>query len=275
VSPEYFRAVGVSVLRGRAPGERDTPASPPVLAVNEALARRDFPGEDPVGKRISFGVRPGGEPYWFQIVGVVTDVRSTEIQTEPAPEIYTSYLQDPFAGMSYVVRSAVEPESLAPAVREAVRSVDRAQPVAEFRTLENLVGEAVAEPRLNSILLGVFAGLALALAAAGIYGVMSYAVSQRTHEIGIRIALGAQDRDVLRFVVGQGMVLAAAGVGVGLFASFAVTRLMSGLLYGVSPSDPATLVFVSLTLLSVALAACLVPARRAMKVDPMVALRHE
>src|SRR5215213_4580045 len=275
VSPEYFRAVGVSLLRGRAPDERDSPASPPVLVVNEALARRDFPGEDPVGKRISFGVRPGGEPYWFQIVGVVADVRSMEVQTEPPAEIYTSYLQDPFAGMSYVVRSTVEPESLAPAVREAVRSVDRAQPVAEFRTLENLVGEAVAEPRLNSILLGLFAGLALALAAAGIYGVMSYAVTQRTHEIGIRIALGAQGRDVLRFVVGQGMALAAAGVGLGLVASFAVTRLMSGLLYGVSPSDPATLAFVSLTLLSVALAACIVPARRAMKVDPMVALRHE
>ena len=275
VSPEYFRAVGVSVMRGRVPDERDTPASPPVLAVNEALARRDFPGQDPVGKRISFGVRPGGEPYWFQIVGVVADVRSMEVQTEPPAEIYTSYLQDPFAGMSYVVRSSVEPESLAPAVREAVRSVDRAQPVAEFRTLENLVGEAVAEPRLNSILLGLFAGLALALAAAGIYGVMSYAVTQRTHEIGIRIALGAQSGDVLRFVVGQGMALAAAGVGVGLAASFAVTRLMSGLLYGVSPSDPATLALVSLTLLSVALAACLVPARRATKVDPMVALRHE
>ncbi len=275
VSPDYFRAAGVPVLSGRVPGERDTAAAPLVLAVNQALARRDFPGEDPVGKRISYGIRPDGQPSWFEIVGVVADVRSEEPGTVPAPEIYTSYLQDPFAGMSYVVRSAVEPESLAPAVREAVRAVDRAQPVAEVRSLEQLVGESVAQPRFNSLLLGLFACMALLLAAAGIYGVMSYAVTQRSHEIGIRIALGAQGRDVLRLVVGHGMALALAGVGVGLVAALALTRLMRSLLYGVSAADPLTFVGVALLITAVALLASYVPARRATKVDPMVALRYE
>jgi putative ABC transport system permease protein len=275
VSPGYFDAVGVGVVRGRVPDERDTPGQPLVLAVNQSLARRDFPGEDPVGKRISYGIRPDGQPSWFQIVGVVSDVRNMELGTEPSPEIYTSYLQDPFAGMSYVVRSSVEPESLVPSVREAVRGVDKAQPVADVRTMEQLVGEAAAEPRLNSLLLGLFACMALVLAAAGIYGVMSYAVTQRTHEIGIRIALGAQGRDVLRFVVGQGMTLALAGVGLGLVAALALTRVMASLLYGVSATDPLTFAGVALLLSLVALLASYVPARRATKIDPMVALRYE
>jgi putative ABC transport system permease protein len=275
VSPGYFDAVGVAVVKGRVPDERDTPGAPLVLAVNQSLARRDFPGEDPVGKRISYGVNAQRQPIWFQIVGVVADVRNLELGTEPSPEIYTSYQQDPFAGMSYVVRSSVEPESLVPAVREAVRGVDRAQPVADVRTLEQLVGEAASAPRFNSMLLGLFACMALLLAAAGIYGVMSYAVTQRTHEIGIRIALGAQGRDVLRFVVGQGMTLALAGVGLGLVAALALTRVMSSLLYGVSATDPLTFAGVALLLTLVALLASYVPARRATKVDPMIALRYE
>jgi putative ABC transport system permease protein len=275
VSPDYFRAAGVAVVKGRVPGERDTDAAPRVLAVNQALARRDFPGEDPVGKRISYGIRPDGQPAWFEIVGVVSDVRSEEPGREAAPEIYVSYLQDPFAGMSYVARTSADPESLVPAVREAVRAVDRAQPVAEVRTMEQLVGESFAQPRFNSLLLGLFAGMALLLAAAGIYGVMSYAVTQRTHEIGIRIALGAQHGDVLRLVVGRGMALALAGVGLGLLAALALTRLLAGLLYGVRATDPLTFAGVALLLSAVALLASYVPARRATKVDPMIALRYE
>jgi putative ABC transport system permease protein len=275
VSPDYFNAVGASILRGRAPDERDVPGAPLAVAVNESLARRDFPGEDPLGKRISFGATREGQPIWFQIVGVVADVRSLELGAEPSPEIYTSYLQDPFAGMSYVVRSSVEPESLVPAVREAVRGVDRAQPVADVRTMEQIVTEAAAQPRFNSLLLGLFASMALLLAAAGIYGVMSYAVTQRTHEIGIRIALGAQDKDVLRFVVGQGMAMALTGVGAGVACALVLTRVMSSLLYGVSATDPATFAAVALLLTAVALLASYLPARRATKVDPMVALRYE
>jgi putative ABC transport system permease protein len=275
VSPDYFRAAGIAVVQGRVPGERDAANAPPVLVVNQALARRDFPNEDPVGKRISYGTGPDGQPIWKEIVGVVADVRSEEPGREAAPEIYASYLQDPFGGVSYVVRTSAEPESLAPGVREAVRALDKAQPVAEVRTMEQLVGQSFAQPRFNSLLLGLFACMALLLAAAGIYGVMSYAVTQRTHEIGIRIALGAQGRDVLRLVVGRGMLLALAGVGLGLAAALALTRLMSGLLYGVTATDPLTFAGVALLLSVVALLASYVPARRATKVDPMVALRYE
>ena len=275
VSPDYFRAAGIPLVKGRAIEGRDTADAPLVFVVNQALARRDFPNEDPVGKRISNGIGPDGQPNWREIVGVVADVRSEEPGREAAPEVYGSYLQDPFAGMSYVVRSSVEPEGLVPGVREAVRAVDRAQPVAEVRTMEQLVGESFAQPRFNSLILGLFACMALVLAAAGIYGVMSYAVSQRTHEIGIRIALGAQRGDVLRLVVGRGMAMALAGVGLGLVAALALTRVMASLLYGVSATDPLTFAAVALLLTLVALLASYVPARRATKVDPMIALRYE
>jgi putative ABC transport system permease protein len=216
-----------------------------------------------------------GQPIWFEIVGVVADVRSLELNTEPPPEIYTSYLQDPFAGMSFVVRSQVEPESLLPEVREAVRQIDKTQPVAEVREMEQIVSEAAAQPRFNTLLLGLFASVALLLAAAGIYGVMSYTVTQRTHEIGLRMALGAQASDVLRLVVGQGIRLTLVGLCVGTLCAFALTRVMTALLYGISPTDPATFVGGALVLAAVALVACYVPARRATRVDPLVALRYE
>jgi putative ABC transport system permease protein len=275
VSPDYFRAVNVPVVKGRFLDERDKAGSPLALVVNQSLARRDFPGEDPVGKRINMGNVSNGQPVWFQIVGVVGDVRSLELKSEPTPEIYTSYLQDPFAGMSYVVRSQVEPESLVTGVREAVRQIDKTQPVAEVRELEQIVSEASAQPRFNSLLLAVFAAVALLLAAAGIYGVMSYAVSQRTHEIGVRLALGAQRRDVFKLIMGEGARLILAGVGIGLAAALALTRVLAGLLFGVTANDPLTFAGVALFLISVAALACYVPARRATRVDPMVALRYE
>jgi putative ABC transport system permease protein len=177
--------------------------------------------------------------------------------------------------MSFVIRTTIEPASLASAVREAVREVDKEQPVAEIRTMENIVTDAVTQPRFNLVLLGIFGSIALILSAAGIYGVMSYSVTQRTPEIGIRMALGAQTSDVIKMVVGQGMMLAVIGIGIGLIASFALTHLMASLLYGVSATDPLTFTLISLLLLGVALGACFVPARRAARVDPMVALRHE
>jgi putative ABC transport system permease protein len=276
VSPEYFRAVNVPVMKGRAFETRDNDSAPRVVLVNQSLARRDFSGEEPVGKRINFGgTTPDGQPVWFEIVGVVADMRSLELNTEPVPEIYTSYLQDPFAGMSYVVRTAVEPESLVPAVRETVREIDKAQPVAEFKEMEQIVSEVAAQPRFNTLLLGLFAAVALLLAAAGIYGVMSYSVTQRTHEIGLRMALGAQTSDVIRLIVGQCIKLTLAGLALGLVCAYALTRVMAALLYGVSPTDPSTFASGALLLVIVALLACYLPARRASKVDPLVALRYE
>ncbi|HZG52347.1 MAG TPA: FtsX-like permease family protein, partial [Pyrinomonadaceae bacterium] len=276
VSPDYFRAVNVPVVKGRAFAARDNDSSPHVVLVNQTLVRRDFGGADPVGKRINLGgTAPDGQPIWQEIVGVVADVRSLELNTEPVPEIYTSYLQDPFASMSFVVRSSVGPESLVPAVREVVRQVDKAQPVAEVREMEQIVSEVAAQPRFNTLLLSLFAGVALLLAAAGIYGVMSYSVTQRTHEIGLRMALGAQTRDVIRLVVGQCIKLTLAGLALGLVGAFALTRIMAALLYGVSPTDPWTYACGALLLTAVALLACYLPARRASKVDPLVALRYE
>jgi putative ABC transport system permease protein len=276
VSPDYLRAVNVPLLKGRAFDARDNESAPRVVIVNQSLVRRDFAGEEPVGKRINLGgTTPDGQPSWWEIVGVVADVRSLELNTEPSPEIYTSYLQDPFAGMSYVVRTSVEPESLIPSVREAVRQIDKAQPVAEVREMEQIVSEVAAQPRFNTLLLGLFAGVALLLAAAGIYGVMSYSVTQRTHEIGLRMALGAQTSDVIRLVVGQGIKLTLVGLALGLACAFALTRVMAALLYGVSPTDPGTFAFGALLLVVVALLACYLPARRAAKVDPLVALRYE
>ncbi len=276
VSPDYFRAINVPILKGRALDAHDNVSAPLAILVNQSLVRRDFAGEEPLGKRINLGgTRPDGQPIWFEIVGVVADVRSLELNSEPTPEIYTSYLQDPFAGMSYVVRSQVEPESLIPAMREAVRQIDKAQPVAEVRELEQIVSEAASQPRFNTLLLSIFASVALLLVAAGIYGVMSYSVTQRTHEIGVRMALGAQTRDVIKLIVGQGIRLTLVGLAFGLVCAFALTRVMATLLYGVKPTDPSTFASGALLLTVVALLACYLPARRATKVDPLVALRYE
>jgi putative ABC transport system permease protein len=210
-----------------------------------------------------------------EIVGIVGDVKHWKLDRAPDPECYVSYQQVGTAYMSLVARGDAGPAALTSVLREAVREADSDQALAEVRTMEQVLANSVARQRFNTLLLGIFAAVALLLAAIGIFGVMNYSVAQRTHEIGIRIALGAQTRDVLKLVVGQGMVLTVAGIVVGLVASFALTRVMSSLLYGVSATDPVTFASVALVLAAVALLACYIPARRATRVDPMVALRYE
>jgi putative ABC transport system permease protein len=276
VSPNYFRALNIPVVQGRTFEERDTPSAPWVVMINQATADRDFAGENPVGKRLNFGgTGPDNQPLWMEIVGVAANVRSIELNSEPQPEIYTATSQDPFSGMSFVIRTTVEPETLTSAVRQAVQEVDRTQPMSEVRTMENIVSDSLMQPRFNLVLLGIFGSLALLLSAAGIYGVISYSVTQRTHEIGIRLALGAQAKDVLKMVVWQGMLLITMGIGLGLIGALFLTRLMAALLFGIKSTDPLTFAAVAAILAVVALAACLVPARRAAKTDPLVALRYE
>jgi putative ABC transport system permease protein len=272
VSSDYFRTMNIPIVQGRAFTERDSANAPPVIIVNQALARRDFPNESPVGKRVSLG-RDG--KVWWEIVGVAADVRNLELREEASPEFYTSALQDTWTGMSVVARTTVEPASLASEVRRIVAEVDKSAPVSEIQTMEHIVDEAVTQPRFNLFLLGLFGGIALLLSAAGIYGVTAYAVTQRTHEFGIRMALGAQVGDVLRMILGQGLRVIGAGVVIGLAASYALTRLLKTLLFGVSVTDPLTFVVIALGLMFVALLACYIPARRATKVDPLIALRYE
>jgi putative ABC transport system permease protein len=274
VSSDYFRALNIPIVQGRAFNERDTDQAPLVMIVNQALARRDIPGANPVGKRLSLGnTDRNGQPIWFEIVGVVANVRSPELAEAPQPEFYLSSLQDPFAEMSLVVRTSVEPASLASAVRQAAAEVDQTQPLSNLVTMETLVSESVSQPRFNLFLLGLFGGLALLLAAAGIYGVMAYGVAQRTNELGLRLALGAQTRDIMKLILRQGVRLISIGLALGLVAALALTRLMKSLLFGVSATDAATFAAVALLLMLVALLACWIPARRAAKVDPMIALR--
>jgi putative ABC transport system permease protein len=216
-----------------------------------------------------------GPERFREIVGIVGDVKQYGLDQPTTMQTYEPYLQTPFSDMTLIVRTEGDPTTLSAGVRSEVFSIDKDQPVSRVRTLEQVLSESVAKQRFAMLLLGIFAVVALVLAAVGLYGVMSYAVTQRTHEIGIRMALGAQRRDVLKLVVGQGMILALVGVGLGLVASFALTRVMTTLLFGVSATDPLTFLAIPALLTAVALGASFVPARRAMKVDPMIALRYE
>ncbi|HEV2915194.1 MAG TPA: ABC transporter permease [Pyrinomonadaceae bacterium] len=274
ISPEYLRALGIPLLKGRNFSSQDTSNAPKVLIINETLARRYFPGEDPIGKRVTPTI---AENFTAEIIGIVGDVRHMTLDTEVTPEFYVSHLQLPQPYMTIVARAAESSNaaSLTAGLRSAVQQVDADQPLSDVRTMEQVLADSTARRRFNTLLLGLFASLALVLAAVGIFGVMSYSVTQRTHEIGIRMALGARESDVLRMIVGQGMILAVIGLAVGLAAAFGLTRLMSSLLYGVSATDPLTFAGVSLLLAAVALVASYIPARRATKVDPMVALRYE
>lgn len=272
VSHDYFRSLSIPVLEGRSFTERDDANAPPVLIINQALAQQHFPNENPVGKRVSFD--PAGS-NWLEIVGVANNVRSLELREEAIPEFYFSYLQNPFESMSLAIKSRVEPMSLVSSVRQAVAEVNRSVPVSDVKTMDFIVDEAVTQPRFNLFLLGLFGAIALLLSAAGIYGVTAYTVNQRTHELGIRLALGAQVGDVLQLILRQGVVVIAIGLAVGLVAAFALTRFLRSMVFEVSVSDPLTFVAITLLLLFVGLLACYIPARRATKVDPLVALRYE
>jgi putative ABC transport system permease protein len=276
VSPRYFSTMGIQLLDGRVFEEgRDRADSPCVVVVAEAVARRYWPGDSALGKRVAPG-RVEKEDDWCQVVGVVKDVKQVDLTAEPRPQMYLTYEQAGFfAPRHLVVKTEGDPLALAGTVRKTVWEVDRDQPVSNVRTMEDVLSGSIARQRFSTLLLGVFAGLALVLAAVGIYGVMSYSMAQRTREIGIRMALGAQKRDVLKLAVAQGLKLVAVGVVIGLAGALALTRLMTSLLFGVSATDPATLVTISLILVAVALLASYIPARRAAKVDPLIALRYE
>ncbi len=280
VSPDFFRTMGIRVLQGRVFTPRDDAKSVPVIVVNKSMADQIWPGESPIGKRITFGDTEGPNVQWMEVVGVVANLHHRSLDQDPGQEVYWPQLQSPVGGqLSVVLKTAGDPTKLAGAVRAAVRSIDGDLPVERVRPLESVVAEALASSRFQTVLLGIFAGAALLLAAVGVYGVISYSVAQRTHEIGIRMALGARRPAVLGLVIRQGMALVLAGVGLGLVLSMILLRWLSerlaSFLYGGRAFDPLTLVAVPLVLLAVALLANWLPARRATRVDPLVALRSE
>ena len=276
VEPGYFRTVGIPLMKGRDFTAADDLEATPAVIINETLARQFFPQQDAIGKRIKPGIDNGYKTAPLrEIVGVVGDVRQYGLASAPGPEVYVPLAQSPLGSMNFVVHTDVDPLSVVGTVRQEMAEMDKNLPFYGVKTFHEYLGQGFAQPRFLTLLFGLFAALALALAAVGLYGLVSYFASQRTHEIGIRMALGAEERDVLRLVVGQGFKLTILGVAVGIAGSFALTRFLSSLLYGVKPTDPLTFIAVSLTLCAVALTASYIPARRAASVDPMVALRYE
>ena len=272
ISPGYFKALGIPVVRGRVFNQHDTEKSPMVAVVDQAFVDRHFPNENPIGRGIGIG---NGSDGFYRIVGVVGDVHYSGLDTTPAPSMYVPYKQDPYSGMWLVVRTIGDPAQYASLVRQSVREIDGSLPAYSIMPLEEIVSESIAQRRFPMLLLVLFALVALFLAAVGLYGVVAYAVSQRTQEIGVRMAVGASRGDVLRMVLVDGMKLALVGVALGLGAAIALAGYLASLLFSVTPFDPASYLVTAAILLAVAAFACYVPARRAMSVDPLVALRAE
>src|SRR6266545_1166052 len=272
----YFKTLGVSVLQGRDFNGRDNKKAPGVVIVNQAFARKFFPNEDPIGKRIKPGISTlETDPAMREIVGVVSDVRNRNLSSELRPGYFVPAAQIPFNQMTMVVRTTNDPHSLITAVQNEVHAMDRELPVFNVKTMDEYISATVAAPRFNATLLVIFSAVALVLTIVGLYGVMSYSVAQRTNEIGIRMALGAQTRDVMRLIVSQGFKLVLVGLAIGLAGAFALMRVIASLLFGVTTKDPLTFAAVAVLLAVVALLACYIPARRATRLDPLSALRYE
>ena len=277
VSPDYFRAMDIPLQRGRFFDAHDSADTQPVILVNRRLAEQYWPGQDPTGKRLKIGPIDSPNP-WLTVVGVVGDVRQSELYGDLRMDLYAPYAQDRrafIAPRDLVLRTKGDATSVASAVRQAVWAVDKDQPISNVRTMDQVFAAAISRERFQALMLGLFAALALVLACVGLYGVISYSVAQRTHEIGVRMALGAQPRDVLKLVIRQGMLLTLTGLGVGIVAGAIATRLLSDMLFGVTPRDPLTFIGVPVLLLLVAFLACYIPARRATRIDPLIALRYE
>ncbi|HSE38534.1 MAG TPA: FtsX-like permease family protein, partial [Blastocatellia bacterium] len=270
ISHDYLNAMGITLVKGRPFTEQETKEPTKKVIISEAFERAHFPDEDPLGKRLIIDL---GESVTCEIIGVTRDVKQFSLQSNAAPTMYLPSIE--IGRPTLVVRTTGDPLALTSAVRAAVQSVDKDQPVSNIASIAQIISNSVGEPRFRTLLLSVFAALALILAGVGIYGVMSYTVARRTHEIGIRMALGARPGDTIRLVVGEGLTLALIGVAVGLAGAFWLTRLLSSLLFGVSATDPLTFAVIAVLLTSVAAVACYIPARRAARVDPMIALRCE
>jgi len=269
VSPDYFRALRIRITQGRAFTERDRIGSPPVAVVNETLAQRIWPGESPLGKRLALGSDES------EVVGVFADIKQRQLDSEPRLQICVPVLQQPMRSMFLAARGSSEATMLLPAIRQRMAALDAELPLSDIALLEERVAGSIRRQRFAMLLLAIFAGTALALAAVGLYGVMSYLVAQRTREFGLRMALGAELRDMLKLIVGHGMKLVLAGLVLGVAGALALTKVLAGMLFNVRASDPATFVAVCTLLAAVGAMACYLPARRAAKVDPMVALRAE
>lgn len=277
VSPDYFRTLNIPLQRGRFFDSHDTPDSPPVIMISRQLAERYWPGQDPIGKRLKIGPVDSPNP-WLNVVGVVGDVRQAGLYGDPRMDLYSPYAQERRAFITprdLVLRTKGDAASVAASVRQAVWSVDKDQPISNVQTMDQVFSAAISQERFQALLLGLFAALALVLACVGLYGVISYSVAQRTHEIGVRMALGAQPGDVLKLVLRQGMGLTIVGLVVGIAIGSVATRVLSDMLFGVTARDPLTFVGVPALLLLVAFLACYIPARRATRIDPLVALRWE